>query len=89
MGKRVKCMLPSKSKRPVVGGALGGRQQVEDPFRKCRFRVPGGVREKAREQTPGEPPGCLRGEGWRAFQGTGPSVAGNHSLGLSPAALGG
>lgn len=41
MGKRVKCMLPSKSKRPVVGGALGGRQQVEDPFRKCRFRVCG------------------------------------------------
>lgn len=50
MGKRVTWMLLSKSQRPVVRKTFGIRQQIESPFRNCRFRVLGGVQEELPKQ---------------------------------------
>lgn len=69
-------MLLSQSQRPVV---FGIRQQIESPFSKCRFGVPGGVQEQLPIaecqglKTPGEPSGCLGEEGQRVCRRTGVS----------------
>lgn len=74
MGKRVTWILLSKSQRTVV---FGIRQQIESPFSKCRFRVPGGVQEELPIaecqglKTSGEPSGRLSEEGQRVCKRTG------------------